>query len=696
MPPAALSGGWSVNLSGTWGSSTTPTISFTEPNGTYPWALGIVPGDSPDVRQGSLVVHGNSTDVKISWNPTTYSVTFVESGLYHSTTGGATNWTLYVTGQAPITIGYGDPPYSEGFVNGTYTFTATASVPGIALVPPLQSYTVNGGPVTVNVTFLWVYSVAFVESGLPQGTAWGVLLGGSLIDSMNSTVQFAEPNGTYDYTVSNVSGFLLAQRSGSVSVSGHSVVVNVTFTPPTWNVTFTETGLPSGTSWNVTVNGTQKSSSGPTIVFAEPNGTYPFSVTPLPNYTVAPQSGPVTMDGAPVNVPVVFTYSPTNQTVTFTETGLPTGMTWSVTLGGTAHFSQGSPLTFSVPNGRYPYTVGPIAGYQAQPPNGSVVVDGAPVGVTIVFALFHAHYLVTFFESGLPNGTAWSVTVAGTLWSSTGLPIIFPEPNGTYRFTVTPIPAYLADPPSGNLTVDGSALVEEITFTPFSAEFVVTFVAQGLPTGTPWSVVLAGTPGSSNTSTIAFAEPNGTYPYALGSVPGWTTANFTGSLVVQGRMPPLNVRWSLKLYSVTFGETGLPADTLWSVTLNGTQRSSTGTSIAFQEPNGTYEFTVQPPPGYGAVGPSTGSVAVTAAPAQQTIAFAARGTGWTDFPHPHQRAADGARLRGRAGRRGGGPLDAKPKGIPAASSTPAGGPVRPGVPPTHRRVPLPRCSLRVT
>ena len=47
----------------------------------------------------------------------------------------------------------------------------------------------------------------------------------------------------------------------------------------TYHVTFTETGLPSGTSWSVTLAGSTQSSTTGTIQFSKANGTYAFTVS---------------------------------------------------------------------------------------------------------------------------------------------------------------------------------------------------------------------------------------------------------------------------------------------------------------------------------------------------------------------------------------------------------------------------------
>lgn len=61
-------------------------------------------------------------------------------------------------------------------------------------------------------------------------------------------------------------------------------------------------------------------------------------------------------------------------------------------------------------------------------------------------------------------------------------------------------------------------------------------------------------------------------------------------------------------HDVTFSRTGLPPGTWWGVTLGGLMRVS-NSSIAFNEPNGIFSFTVGNVSGYAAA-PSSGSVPV--------------------------------------------------------------------------------------
>ena len=58
-----------------------------------------------------------------------------------------------------------------------------------------------------------------------------------------------------------------------------------------YNVTFTATGLTSGTNWSVTFNGVQHSSTTNQITFNSiAGGTYTYSITTPSGYTIGSQS----------------------------------------------------------------------------------------------------------------------------------------------------------------------------------------------------------------------------------------------------------------------------------------------------------------------------------------------------------------------------------------------------------------------
>ena len=79
-------------------------------------------------------------------------------------------------------------------------------------------------------------------------------------------------------------------------------------------VTFHESGLPSGASWQVTlvlymIHGPESTvnSTSSNIQFVEPNGIYVFDISSVPAYFVTPKTGEVSVEGSDVSVSVSFT-----------------------------------------------------------------------------------------------------------------------------------------------------------------------------------------------------------------------------------------------------------------------------------------------------------------------------------------------------------------------------------------------------
>ena len=79
--------------------------------------------------------------------------------------------------------------------------------------------------------------------------------------------------------------------------------------PGLYPVVITEKGLPVGTVWSATVDGSSESSSTATMVFSEPNGMHAYSLGETPGYTATPASGAVNVSGGGEGVNVTFTPS---------------------------------------------------------------------------------------------------------------------------------------------------------------------------------------------------------------------------------------------------------------------------------------------------------------------------------------------------------------------------------------------------
>ena len=68
--------------------------------------------------------------------------------------------------------------------------------------------------------------------------------------------------------------------------------------------------------------------------------------------------------------------------VSFIEIGLPPGTSWSVSLNGTPGKSTEDMINFTVVNGTYAYTIGPVSGYNVATTTGEVNVSGNNVNLT--------------------------------------------------------------------------------------------------------------------------------------------------------------------------------------------------------------------------------------------------------------------------------------------------------------------------
>ncbi|MGC8686772.1 MAG: hypothetical protein ACP5SF_04370, partial [Thermoplasmata archaeon] len=143
--------------------------------------------------------------------------------------------------------------------------------------------------------------------------------------STTNAITFQEPNGTYSYSIGSINGYTASPPSGIITVKGANVTQTITFTSnstKTYIITFTETGLPSGASWSVTLNGITKTSSTNTITFNETYGTYTYTIT-IPNgYETSQSSGTITTTQSSTSIPVVVSLKSTSiTTVPPSQTG---------------------------------------------------------------------------------------------------------------------------------------------------------------------------------------------------------------------------------------------------------------------------------------------------------------------------------------------------------------------------------------
>ncbi|HEV2317549.1 MAG TPA: right-handed parallel beta-helix repeat-containing protein [Thermoplasmata archaeon] len=295
---------WSVAVNGQSGTSSSNAIVVSELDGataSFSYSVASLAGYHISPASGAGVESGSNLVIAITFVAVDYTTTFSAVGLAANTP-----WSVTIDGR--LTPGTG-PSLTAQVPNGTHNF-AVGQVVGYSILPASGQFTVSGGPVTVTLTATSTfYTVTFVEAGLPSGTNWSVLIDGRLIAGTGPSLTTQVGNGTHTYAVGQVLGYSILPASGQFTVAGGPVTVTLTATPTLYNVTFAESGLPSGTSWSVTLDGVSHVSTGLTIVFQVQDGSHAFSIASPEGYSVSSKTGSVLVVDGPSSVFVSFTTS---------------------------------------------------------------------------------------------------------------------------------------------------------------------------------------------------------------------------------------------------------------------------------------------------------------------------------------------------------------------------------------------------
>jgi hypothetical protein len=360
------------------------------------------------ISPGTYTVYLNATDAVGSVSDVTATVTVepalvatLSPGTATTQVGGSVAYTVGLSGGvAPVTYTLqsnqpGSPSNLSGdSFTGTHVGTWTVYLNATDAVGSVSDLTA-----TVTVSPVPTFSVTFKESGLPSGLKWKVSVNGvtkSLTTNggTDSLTWTGLPDGTYAYSVSGIAGWHQSTLpySGSVVVSGASVTEpTLVYTEVTYSVTFSETGLPAGLTWQVTVNGVTQSLT--TVAGTNSltwtgllNGTYSYLIAGNAGWhqSSRPYSGTVKVTGSSVTEAVHYTKA--TYSVTFSESGLPAGLKFKVTVDGvtktlTTDGGTDSLTWTGLVNNTYAYSISGVPGYHQStlPPSGTVVVAGTSV-----------------------------------------------------------------------------------------------------------------------------------------------------------------------------------------------------------------------------------------------------------------------------------------------------------------------------
>jgi hypothetical protein len=389
------------------------------------------------------------------------------------------------------TFGNGAPILHTYAYPGTYlaTCTSTSGTSGsvrsatiVEVSGPTLGLQISATPSMAN------YDQSILFTATPSGVLGSVLFWnwtfGDQTLGFGSSVSHLYTPGNYSVSC------LIEDSAGSYAIA----TTTIEALPPLvhYPIAFGEVGLPAGTNWSITLNGTTEVSPDSTLTFNEPNGTYNYTIHGIPGYEIdwIPDStsdwtGTVTVQGAPPPINVAFTI--VTYTLTFQETGLPAGTGWGVLVGDQSESSLTSNLSFLERNGTYGYVILTVSGYVTTF-SGFVTIAGGDRVVSVAFT--PVTYPVVFTELGLPAGTNWSVTVTDAVTgfnqteSSSSAAIIFFLPNGTYAVTFTFPAGFSGNSSSLKVIVAGKASSSTLTVIPPKG-------APATPSSIWWFVLLS-------------------------------------------------------------------------------------------------------------------------------------------------------------------------------------------------------------
>lgn len=304
-----------------------------------------------------------------------------------------------------------------------------------------------------------------------------------------------------------------------------------------YNESVTPHGLPDGTTYHFTWNGTDYNGTSPSatpILDQNPGGyavTNAWASGSSPGWeyfgSVVP-AGPVIVPYQP-DVNLSFTsYEDLNaptESVAFHASGLSAGTPWSLSFNGTRYATTGAWVNVTVHPGTY--LVATTASVSA---NGTTSYAAGAFGPTVTIISGEKQLNISFTPTNRLMVTAstgglvaevgvgsWSSSV--TIWATVGSMYNFTEnASAGWSFlgwTGTGAGSYTG-PSAYAIVTSNGVITESAGFAPLpDARFNLTFQESGLPAGTWWTVDLKGVGYSSNEPTLTV--PN-LYAWVSGSV----------------------------------------------------------------------------------------------------------------------------------------------------------------------------------
>ncbi|MDE1833652.1 MAG: hypothetical protein KGH58_04515, partial [Candidatus Micrarchaeota archaeon] len=227
--------------------------------------------------------------------------------------------------------------------------------------------------------------------------------------------------------------------------------------PALFNTTFTQSGLPAGAVFQVTLNGTQKNSTPTSVTFTTANGIYNFTVAnALYNgvaLTPSPISGAV---AAGATKSITFAAQ-----TTFTENGLPLNIVWSVTYANqTASALTPANISFSTGYGTYRAGIQQLAvgGFNYTPQYPTGVLSGSRTTITFTASPAAPNSTSTTTSSTMPFSNATADTVISYYNTESVSDLTSQQLSSVNALNVTQLNSALSTARGVNTTVNGSVI----------------------------------------------------------------------------------------------------------------------------------------------------------------------------------------------------------------------------------------------
>ncbi|MHB1650640.1 MAG: hypothetical protein ACYCTX_10080, partial [Thermoplasmataceae archaeon] len=170
----------------------------------------------------------------------------------------------------------------------------------------------------------------------------GTTYHGKTTNSTYSVISISLPNGSYSYTVNNVSGYTITNGTGSFIINGSGTNMQVKFNTAKYTVNIKETGLASGITWYVNMDGTTyhgktTNSTYSVISISLPNGSYSYTVNNVSGYTITNGTGSFIINGSGTSVQVKFNSNSNSGGISLTAVGIVVGILVVVSVGAAGY-----------------------------------------------------------------------------------------------------------------------------------------------------------------------------------------------------------------------------------------------------------------------------------------------------------------------------------------------------------------------